>query len=610
MAKSRIILYVISLWKTLVCWYEASFIAGLIDGFCNFFIKNADGSFVIRLFRHGAFGGEWWKNSLAYKVMCALLSGRRKNAKKENGALLSALLDFYNIPLRYIGAVIAFYAVGLVAAMFAFDNMTTLNLIIAAALMVFAVLAAIFNKSCYSLYLGSRLLQLLGSLFYDGRYLEPEERKISYKLVGIVAVVLGIAAGAISPLAVTVLICAILFAAVVISRFEAGVFAILFLAAFLPTAAVAALGVLTVLGFVYALLSGRISNLKPTAIAPLLAIYVLLGLCSTVTSFDLFSSAFVFVVYMVFIATYVVMVNTLTTRNRWYAAVATFAIGALLIAIFGIVQNFTMDATTQSWVDANMFSDIKTRVYATFDNPNVLGQYFIITIPLIFSLFVLSNKALNKTIWLGIFATTFVCLLFTWSRGAWVGVVLGIGLFLLIRDRRWIVLCVLAVLVLPFILPDSIMNRLISIGNTNDSSTAYRVSVWIASARMALEYWMLGVGYGSDAFAEVYSIYALNGAGYALHAHNFYIQLIVDVGIGGFITYLLVVLTAYKEISTVKNDYAIKTISLAFVGILAGYLFQGVAESLWYNMRMSLMFWIVMAFIMSGAKLDKGEQSI
>ncbi|MBS7297587.1 MAG: O-antigen ligase family protein [Eubacteriales bacterium] len=610
MTKSKIILFVISLWKMLVLWYEASFVAGAIDKFCNFFINNADGSFVVRLFRHGAFGGEWWKNSIAYKTMCAFLSGRESNTEKKRSNLIDALLNFYNIPLRYIGAVIASYAVALFASILAFDNTATLNIIIAAALVVVAVVAVMFNKSCYSLYLGSRLLRLLGDLIYDGEYVEPQDRKISCRMVSVIAVVLGIAAGATSPLAVTAAICAILFVAVVISRFEAGVFAILFLAAFLPTAVVAGLGVLTALGFVYALLNGRVRNLKPTAIAPLLAIYVLLGLCSTATSFDLFSSAFVFLVYLVFIVTYVVMVNTLTTRNRWYAAVATFAIGTFLISLFGIVQNFTMDATTQSWVDSNMFSDIKIRVYATFDNPNVLGQYFIITIPLIFSLFVVAKKAVSKTIWLGIFTAGFLCLLFTWSRGAWVGVVLGIGIFLLIRDRRWIVLGVLAVLVLPFILPDSIMNRLLSIGNTNDSSTAYRVSVWVASARMALEYWMLGVGYGSDAFAKVYSTYALNGAGYALHAHNFYIQLVVDVGIGGFITYLLIVLTAYKEISTVKNNYVIKTISLAFVGILAGYMFQGVAESLWYNMRMSLMFWIVMAFVMSGAKLDKEEQSI
>lgn len=607
MAGSRIVTLVMSLWKTIVCWYEASFISKAINGVCSFFIKNADGSIVVRAFRHGAFGGEWWKNSMAYRLMCIPLSGRKATVKMKS-TILDSLLDIFNIPLKSIGVILLAYSVAMLAV--SFIDYSTLNIVFGAGLLVVALLCLIFSKSLYSLYLGSGLLRFIGGLFYDGEYRECSDRKISIIPACFAAAIIGAAAGVVSPIIVTIAIIGILVALVIVARFEVGVFLVLFLAAFLPTAAVAGLGVITVIGFAVALFTGRIKNLKPTAIAPLLAIYVLFGIFSTATSFNIPSSAFVFVVYLVFIATYAVIANTLTTTAKWRAAVVTFALSALMIALFGIVQNFTMDATTQSWVDPEMFEDIKIRVYATFDNPNVLGQYFIITIPIIFALFVFSKKLTQKAAWLGVFAVSFLCLLYTWSRGAWVGVVLGIGVFLLIRDRRWIVLLILGILAMPFVLPESIMNRLLSIGNTGDSSTAYRVSVWIASARMALDYWMSGVGYGSDAFAAVYSSYALNGAGYALHSHNFYIQFIADVGIGGLIAYILIVLTAYREISAVKNNQMIKTVSFALAGTLAGYLFQGVAESLWYNMRMSLMFWIVMAFIISGARLDKEEGGV
>ena len=606
MAESKILAFVISLWKTIVCWYEASFISLAINAVCSFFIKNADGSAAVKAFRHGAFGGEWWKNSTAYRLMTLAVSGR-KTAINLKSSVLDGLLSVFNIPLGSIGVIVLAYSLVMLAVSYACSNLSVINLVVGAGLTVAAIICLIFSKSLYSLYLGSGLFRFIGRLFYGGEYRDCAYKKISIIPVSIFAAIVGAAAGAVSPLLVTIAVVGALFAMVVVARFEVGVFSVLFLAAFLPTAAVAGLGVLTILGFAVALFTGRISNLKPTAIAPLLAIYVLLGIFSTATSFNIPSSAFVFVVYLVFIATYAVIANTLNTTAKWRAAVVTFALGALLIALFGIVQNFTMDATTQSWVDAEMFEDIKIRVYATFDNPNVLGQYFIITIPIIFSLFVYSKKLAEKTAWLGVFAASFLCLLYTWSRGAWVGVVLGIGVFLLIRDRRWIVLGILALLAAPFVLPESIMNRLLSIGNTGDSSTAYRVSVWIASARMALDYWMSGVGYGSEAFAAVYSTYALNGAGYALHSHNFYIQFIADVGIGGLVAYILIVLTAYREIATVKNNQMIKTISFALAGTLAGYLFQGIAESLWYNMRMSLMFWIVMAFIVSGARLDKEE---
>jgi len=185
-------------------------------------------------------------------------------------------------------------------------------------------------------------------------------------------------------------------------------------------------------------------------------------------------------------------------------------------------------------------------------------------------------------------------------------VLLGVMAFLLLRDRRWIALGVLGLVLLPFVLPESIMQRLLSIGNLGDSSTAYRVSVWIASARMAMDFWALGVGFGSDAFASVYSVYALNGANFALHAHNFYLQLIADVGIAGLVSYILIVMSALRDITYVKSDKMMKAILIAFSGVLAGYIFQGVAESLWYNMKMSLMFWIVIAFIESAYNIEKG----
>ncbi len=604
MAESRIIEFFLSLWKMLVGWYEASFVASIIDGFCDFFKKRADGSAIVGAFMHGILTGKWWKNSLFYRTLC--VSGRKKRISVTSG-ILDAVLNIFNIPLKTIGLGIVTFSVPifLISAL----SHSRINLIASLVLLVLGLISMLLSRTLYQLYLGSGFLKLLGGLFYDGEYSEP--KVLSFKLLPFLAVsaVFGIIGGLVSPILTVIVIAGVLFVLTVLSRFEIGIYLTLFLAAFLPTALIAGLSLLTIAGFLIALIVGRKKSLKPSALAPLLVFYIILGAFSTLTSFDIGGSLFIFLVYTVFILMYEVMVNTIDTKVKWQGAVAVFAFAVLLIALYGIFQNFTMDATTQSWVDTNMFEDIKIRVYATFDNPNVLGQYFIITLPLIFALFVLNKNLSTKILWLGIFAAGFLCLLYTWSRGAWVGVMLGIAIFLLLRDRRFILLGILCLFALPFVLPESIMSRLLSIGNTGDSSTAYRVSVWIASLRMAMRFWMSGVGYGSDAFARVYSNFALNGAGYALHSHNFYIQLVTDVGVGGLIVFLAIALTACRETATVKKDKLIKGITLALSGALAGYLFQGVAESMWYNLRMSLMFWIMMAFIVSGARLEReGEK--
>ena len=259
-----------------------------------------------------------------------------------------------------------------------------------------------------------------------------------------------------------------------------------------------------------------------------------------------------------------------------------------------------------------MFTEIERRVYSTLDNPNVLGEYLILTIPLAACLLLYTKRPLSKFVYLGVNGVMLLCLMYTWSRGAWVGVVLALGFFLLQKDRRFLIPCLAVLLLMPSVMPASILHRLTSIGNMKDTSTAYRVSVWQGSIRIIRDYGFFGgIGLGSDAFLKVYPRYALNGAEYALHSHNFYLQWIVDMGWGGILVYFGFILTAFSCILRAKKNRDPKKIAaLAMSGGLCGYLFHGMAENLWYNYRMVLVFFIYLALICLAAGGGKNEENI
>ena len=281
-----------------------------------------------------------------------------------------------------------------------------------------------------------------------------------------------------------------------------------------------------------------------------------------------------------------------------------YVIAGLLVALYGVYQNYFMAVTDTSWIDEDMFAEIKTRVYSTFDNPNVLGQYLVMVIPVSFALMWSEKRIWQKIFYLGITAVMCACLIFTWSRAAWIGIILAIGFYMVVKDRRWSSLLVVALLIMPFILPESILSRITSLGNMKDSSTAYRFSVWLSSLRMAGDYWLSGIGLGAGAFERVYQKYALNGAGFALHAHNFYIQLVVEMGVLGIIMFAMLIISAYRKIISIKDKNSVnRNVALAMGGALLGYMFQGVAENLWYNYRMILLFFIYLGILHSGANL-------
>lgn len=606
MMNSRIISTVIEIWHFILLSYEKSFIAGVINRICNFFKTRAEDSVFVNIFKKGFCTGSWWQNSIVYKLFAFVLKGGILKIEN-NGLIAETIINIFDISLRSIGKILLGYTVGMVIGLLVTGGLGIIDTAVCIAFASVGIICLIINTSIRSAYIGSRIIKFFGGLFYGPEIKEKEitEIKSLYPFIG--AMVFGVLAGVSNPVLYSAAVIAIFCAVAVVARYEIGVYAVLFLAAYLPTALIAGLCVITIVGFIYALIGGRVKEIKLSVLAPGILLYVLFGMFSTFASFEPISSAFVFVVYLVFILEYFVMVNTFNTPEKFKGAVACFASSVLFIALIGIWQNFNVSETTSGWVDTEMFENIKTRVYATFENPNVLGQYFIISLPMVFALFCAEKKPVYKFSWLCVFAVGFLCLIYTWSRGAWVGVLLALAVYLLIRDRRWIVLCVLMLCIMPFVLPESILNRIMSIGNSGDSSTAYRISVWIASLRVAVRYWMLGAGYGSDAFSIGYKMFALPGADFALHSHNFYIQLVTDIGIAGLIAFLLILFNALGSSTTLKNK-EIKTITLSGVGVVIGYMFQGIAESLWYNMRMSLMFWILMAFIISGVKIDKAVE--
>jgi len=267
------------------------------------------------------------------------------------------------------------------------------------------------------------------------------------------------------------------------------------------------------------------------------------------------------------------------------------------------------------WVDTSMFSDISARVIGTFENPNVFGEFLIMIIPLSF-VSLIKSKRMGKY---GPLVSLFfmgLSLIYTYSRGAWLAFLVSFFLFLLFLHKGFMKISVIGVFALPFlpmVLPASIVNRLLSIGNMADSSTAYRVNIWVGTMRMLKDYWLTGIGTGTDIFLSVYPSYALSSAAYAQHPHNLYLHVLAELGIVGFICLLCVILLYFKRIlSSAQNvkDRDTKLFLLALGAGIFAFLLQGLTDNVWYNYRIFLIFWSLLGLavgIYRGYQLEWGR---
>ena len=518
---------------------------------------------------------------------------------KEQSTLCRVFSFPGNVTARSFGFFLLAFAVGLLPSLF--SSFSPLNLAVSAVILLSAAILCATDSP-----LGT--ISESGFLFsFIRRYIllcpEKEKERVPVSLPLSVCLPLGFLFGIGSLFCGTIgaclLLCGTVFLLLTAAKPFRGVCLLVPLAAVLPTMALVGLSLYCAFCAALHLLFGKTPVRGASPFLLPTAAFLLLSFCAVLGGAAPESGLKIYLVYIAFALVFPLIVYTAQGKGDYTRLLTLLCSAAFFVALYGVFQNFFLHDTAKSWVDSSMFTEIEKRVYSTLDNPNVLGEYLILTIPLAAALLLYTKRPLSRFLYGAVNIVMLLCLMYTWSRGAWVGVVLALGFFLLQKDRRFLIPCLAVLLLMPSVLPASILHRLTSIGNMQDTSTAYRVSVWQGSIRIIRDYGFLGgIGLGSDAFLKIYPQYALNGAEYALHSHNFYLQWIVDMGWGGIVVYFVLIITAFSCILRAKKHSDPKKIAaIAMSGGLCGYLFHGMAENLWYNYRMVLVFFIYLALI-------------
>jgi len=267
-------------------------------------------------------------------------------------------------------------------------------------------------------------------------------------------------------------------------------------------------------------------------------------------------------------------------------------ISGALVALYGLYQYAIGVVADAAWVDSELYPELKTRVYATFGNPNVMGEYLIPVTCVAVGMLWKSKKPLARLYYLGIIGVMGLSLLATGSRGAMLGLAFAAFVFVLVADHRLIPLMLLAVAALPFVLPESIWVRFVAIVNGTDTSSLYRVAIYSSCFRMLKDYWLTGIGVGS--FSLIYPLYFFTAAN-SYHAHNLFLQVGLELGVVGFAVFILLLIfwcqRLYRAIPGAEKPR--RWLTGAVLAGLLGLLLQGLTDHLWFNYRIVLLFWLV-----------------
>lgn len=348
---------------------------------------------------------------------------------------------------------------------------------------------------------------------------------------------------------------------------------------------------------------------RRTPFDKIIACFVILSAFSIFASPDMGFSFYNFYNLMGrYIFIYYLVVQNISTRKQLKYLLSTLLVSSLAVVVYGFYQYiYGIDVTSMLWVDGEQFPELKTRVFSTMQNPNILAGYLLVMMSLLFGVICKIRKKKAKILLGACFILMGICLGMTYCRGAWISLVLVIAAYGLFHNRK-ILFALVLVCVLVLVFDASIAERLISAFNVSDTSSNMRFALWESTVAMISEHPLLGIGWGAYwmVYPE-YDFFIQNDAVKIVHAHNMYLNFAAEIGIAGFLSFMAYMIGhLYLALS---NTHLTKSNLLNGVMLGAGLsilcvAINGFTDYVLFNIELSMLFWLVNAVIVVVCKKE------
>ena len=337
---------------------------------------------------------------------------------------------------------------------------------------------------------------------------------------------------------------------------------------------------------------------------------------------------------LAYVALVFLFLNQVKTEELVGKLFCALIIGATLVSLYALVQYFGFDPTEHFYY---RYWRRGPGVGSTIGNPNFLGKYLVLIIPVLFAL-CLKKDTPKRSLLTGLsLAVCFAALIATFTRASWLSIIIGLSLFLVIAFRNNLlkgtgkrimfvtILFLGIVLFFNFYAPDEskqtaasfkrkesggVVKRSVStVEFKGGRGIATRMYVWEKAFSLIRERpWF---GYGLETFPIAFQKYnrdytkRFNDFIVVDRAHNNYIDTAFAVGIIGLGSYCAVILTFLAYLYSLVKQANDSTRKLFYLGIFSGYCAYLINDLFIFSVvSVSPTFWSVMGLTIAAGRID------
>ena len=276
---------------------------------------------------------------------------------------------------------------------------------------------------------------------------------------------------------------------------------------------------------------------------------------------------------------YFITVNTVQKKEDVWRVVTVMCLAMVLMGYYTSSQ--------VSW-----FSSLMSRAKITgtfqFLGPNEVAAFYNQYTAILLGIYFFMKRGRNKTLLLLLILLNTYCMMFMYSRAAYLAA--AVGLFLLFSfKKQWLLVPLLLIgLFWQVALPEKAVQRIE--GTTDEygaveASAERRLLIWDKGMELFSENSLVGIGYG--VFAQL---------GYDLgDTHNIYVKILVEQGIIGMLIFAILIFTFMAEgFRLYKNgdDDLSKGLGLGFAVCIAVLLVNNIFGNRWTYLELSGYLWI------------------
>ncbi|WMJ81192.1 O-antigen ligase family protein [Clostridium sp. MB40-C1] len=270
------------------------------------------------------------------------------------------------------------------------------------------------------------------------------------------------------------------------------------------------------------------------------------------------------------------------------------------ICCFGILQYFTKIGVSKEFIYAEGYA-FKLRIPSTLENPNSLGAFLIL--PMFPLIMVATNVEYRdeKILYWTASILAFINIVLCGSRNAWLGVLIGAFLLIIIYNWKAIVLFLIgggAAFMIP-----QVRNRLLDFRTIAGDG---RIKLWKIAVKMIKEHPITGVGNGNYYCLLGEYVKKYPELDYNHHVnfpvHNSYLKILSELGIAGIISFiglLIAVFIKIRSFTNKVNDKFYKAFYTGFTVSVIVFFMMNINDNLFFVPKISMYFWILVAISQS-----------